>query len=44
MWVRMTIGISILTLLKYFMIYDDTTGVVLILLYAIIEHFSHVTT
>lgn len=43
MWVRMTMGIGILTLPKYVMIYGAITGVILILLSALINYWSYVT-
>ena len=43
MWVRMTMGIGILTLPKYVMVYGALLGVMLIVLSALINYWAYVT-
>lgn len=43
MWVRMTLGIGILTLPKYVMVYGAIIGILLIFLSALINYFAYVT-
>ena len=43
MWVRMTMGIGILTLPKYVMIYGAVLGVLLIVLSALVNYWAYVT-
>lgn len=42
MWIRMTLGIGILTLPKYVMGYGAITGVILIILSALINYWAYV--
>ena len=41
MWIRMTLGIGILTLPKYVMVYGAATGVLLIILSAFINYLAY---
>ena len=42
MWIRMTLGIGILTLPKYVMGYGAVTGVILIIISALINYWAYV--
>ena len=43
MWVRMTLGIGILTLPKYVMVYGAVLGVIFIFIAALINYWAYVT-